>query len=700
MSNNEALIIKFMHSSTPKTTSVPGTKSRAAANNQSQGGIAMPAVSLPNVIQLNPEENKKYKDKWEEGLKQRMTERHPPQTYLQNMLELTKDGEYEEGEKESHIAQAKALYLEALADIREKANEISLDLSISEYIQQIELLEGRFAHWVEVPEQSRQYETIRADGSNMFDNTTSDEGIGWASSVLLEKESKINFFTAGIGEEEQLRRVVVSYYLSGFLETGREIHVRAQIARKKGKGMFDETPVFGDIIIYRSPKGQIDVRVLDSNRTRENSSLPEDEYDQKIAGALQEDLKATYKLKKFEVEGDAIWSVHDLKKLRMALGRLPEADQEAIHGVAFVRVKELSKDDTGRTLGAFKSGVQLRQIRLGDGTFDADAVAFIGSGLRSNPVFLSSQTILHEVGHAVADKKRLDAKDEVVALDARLRGLEEQKRATPRPVIPSDSLFGDKEDVDSDIKELLDSGFTYQLKKMEALRQVLLTASVEADFKAFDDDTKDKIFIDALKEMVTAFNKMLTTGTEEAHKAYREKAKIAKAAGEGLMEEDRFKEVIAAISAYRSGGAIDIIEKVNEKKQKQESEAYKAQLEKQAREEEEYQVKKKNYDRVIRSVESQIVSIEEQLREAKKALEKYSYPQKAGYSSRVKKFVAFVERAHIPPKITDYAGHSWNLDNPEEFFAEAYSIWLNDPVFLQKNYLPIYVWFQEGKYRD
>lgn len=685
-----------MHSSTEKNTSVSGSKSRAAANNQSQGGIAMPAVSFTNVIQLNPEANKKYKEEWTAGL----TQRYPPRTYLENMLRLTEGGAYETEEKETHIEYAKKLYYEALNDIGEEAGKISLDLSISKYKQQIDLLEERFVHWVEVPEQRRQYETIRADGSKTLDHTTSDEGIEMVSSVSLEKEKKMNFFTAGIGEEAQLRRVVFSYYMSGLLEPGKELHVRAQVARKKGKTMFDETAVFGDIIIYQSPTGQIDVRVLNNYRIRENTSLPDDEYDGEKAGILQQELKTTYKLKEFEVEGEAIWSVHDLRKLKMALERLPEEDREAIHGVAFVRVAELSKDDTGRTLGAFRSGFQLRQIRLGDGTFDADTIAFIGSGLRKSAVFLSSQTILHEVGHAVAGKKRLDVRDDVIVLQERLRSLEEQRRAIPRPAIPSGSLFDETEDVESNIRDLLFSGLTYQIEKMGALRMVLSKASGEADLKSFDDDTTDKIFIDALKEMMDAFNEMLTTGTEEAREGYRKKAAIAKKAGEGLMDENRFQEVIAAISAYRTEGATDILEKIYEQKEKLESEAYREQLEKQAREEKEYQVQKAEYDLVIKKMESQIDSIEKELLDAKKALEKYSYPQKEGYSSRVKNFVDFVERTHIPPKITDYAGHSWDLGNPEEFFAEAYSIWLNDPVFLQKNYLPIYVWFEKGKYRD
>ncbi|WP_275902393.1 hypothetical protein [Myxococcus eversor] len=37
----------------------------------------------------------------------------------------------------------------------------------------------------------------------------------------------------------------------------------------------------------------------------------------------------------------------------------------------------------------------------------------------------------------------------------------------------------------------------------------------------------------------------------------------------------------------------------------------------------------------------------------------------------------------------------WRL-NPSRFYAEASSLWLTNPAFLQTNYLPIHDFFQDG----
>jgi hypothetical protein len=68
----------------------------------------------------------------------------------------------------------------------------------------------------------------------------------------------------------------------------------------------------------------------------------------------------------------------------------------------------------------------------------------------------------------------------------------------------------------------------------------------------------------------------------------------------------------------------------------------------------------------------------------------------SGRTLRLQKFVALVTRHNIR-RFTRYSAQHWP-QNPEEFYAEAYSLWLVDPAFLQTNYRVVYEFFQNGDY--
>jgi hypothetical protein len=68
-----------------------------------------------------------------------------------------------------------------------------------------------------------------------------------------------------------------------------------------------------------------------------------------------------------------------------------------------------------------------------------------------------------------------------------------------------------------------------------------------------------------------------------------------------------------------------------------------------------------------------------------------------GRTKRLQGFVDIVNAAGIKP-FTQYARDNWPYE-PEEFYAESYSLWLTDPVFLSTNYKAVYDYFQTGAYR-
>ncbi|MGC4154544.1 MAG: peptidoglycan-binding domain-containing protein [Propionicimonas sp.] len=69
---------------------------------------------------------------------------------------------------------------------------------------------------------------------------------------------------------------------------------------------------------------------------------------------------------------------------------------------------------------------------------------------------------------------------------------------------------------------------------------------------------------------------------------------------------------------------------------------------------------------------------------------------KGDRSNRLAAFVDFVTRNKIPP-LTAYAKQSWP-SGPEEFYAEAFSLWLNDPTYLKDNAPKLKDWFDAGKH--
>ena len=67
-----------------------------------------------------------------------------------------------------------------------------------------------------------------------------------------------------------------------------------------------------------------------------------------------------------------------------------------------------------------------------------------------------------------------------------------------------------------------------------------------------------------------------------------------------------------------------------------------------------------------------------------------------GASKRLERFVAVVKKNKIAP-VTQYAKDNWP-GHPEEFFAEAYSLWLTNPGYLGDNAPALKAWFDAGEH--
>ena len=68
----------------------------------------------------------------------------------------------------------------------------------------------------------------------------------------------------------------------------------------------------------------------------------------------------------------------------------------------------------------------------------------------------------------------------------------------------------------------------------------------------------------------------------------------------------------------------------------------------------------------------------------------------SGHTKRLQKFIDLINANNIR-RFTKYSADNWP-GNPDEFYAEAYSLWLADPTFLRTNYPVVHNFFSSGDY--
>jgi hypothetical protein len=78
------------------------------------------------------------------------------------------------------------------------------------------------------------------------------------------------------------------------------------------------------------------------------------------------------------------------------------------------------------------------------------------------------------------------------------------------------------------------------------------------------------------------------------------------------------------------------------------------------------------------------------------AAERAATGSKKGMSKRLQNFVTVVNKHKIPP-LTEYAKRNWP-GQPQEFYAEAFALWKNDPAYLELNAKALKDWFDAGEH--
>nr|WP_305794706.1 DUF4157 domain-containing protein [Myxococcus sp. CA051A] len=381
-------------------------------------------------------------------------------------------------------------------------------------------------------------------------------------------------------------------------------------------------------------------------------------------------LTTTFGLK--VVNGDSTWTAAHLSDVAAALALLPATDVAALKDVDLVRMQALPN---GRA-GEFSRGGAVPQgstappsratLKLADGAFAANT-RFLGEAATPRPA--SYGTILHEVGHAVEVQVArplharhaeavVDQNKAVAALNptveryerARVAGRQSETQSL-RPTVVAQRATYDRALRTVRTRQTALDAVQVPAATIALLKTALSTQRTQAQAELTTATTAAAAFAPADQTESAAFRSAITA-TVAALDAY-----VAQApASSDLDALD--KTLLAAFSARTA--ARDALRTANA--------ANPALV---------------TYASVLTSQDA--------WREAAREL-----AHTRGRSLRLQRFVDVVKAHNIVP-FTKYARDNWP-HSPEEFYAEAYSLWLTNPAFLQTNYLPIHDFFQNGDY--
>lgn len=429
-------------------------------------------------------------------------------------------------------------------------------------------------------------------------------------------------------------------------------------------------------------------------------------------------LLNTYKLAKVK-DGSAKWKKRELRLVAQGFELLPKRDRRLLAGVLLERVSSLG-NKAGRFVHSYSknkkgSAVLIKAVlQISDLAFPAKQTRFVGGSRRAlHPAVMY---IIHEVGHIVASRKyrktgiaAMKKKIKVNIISKLAKKAHKPYKAAAEKFTTAVNDYNAAKDVYNKARHGRDKSKIRILKKRAlALRKAALALG--------------KI----LKPLESKYKK-LKKKLEKAKKVAREKEKEAR----GTSISAKSLAALRKKSAKNKAALKSVLIRVRGQvaaftsTQKTTSAAYRTAINNVTKAINEFARKSTGkkldvikLDRMIEAVRKKITArdkAEQQLRRIAKnnpSLKTFlpvktlqdAWFKAAGVAAYaperpmiVQKFINFVTRYKIPP-LTTYAKKNWP-HNPEEFYAEAYSLWRTDPKFLKDNARKLYNWFNRGHYR-
>ncbi len=453
------------------------------------------------------------------------------------------------------------------------------------------------------------------------------------------------------------------------------------------------------------PQGYVTVRI--DNQGVASAELvaagPVPKPPQTTVAAGSTRLKTDYKLASVRDDGSAKWADAEISDVVAALAILPAADKVALQGVELIRVHTLPDGASG----SFSAGggvakgattvTELPSLKFSDRAFPATALRFVGG--KGNTLPATFHTILHEVGHAVEKavfRPANEAYDQAI-IESNKRGISLNESAAAYTKAADDyaALYKQYEAAKKAGDAKLENSLSAQLlalnktmdtllktnrarseenKKAEATQKSKEAAvaktrvppAVVAPFKA--DAAKEKSAADAALNAARATLKTMSAPDVPSSAAYVKSV------------EDTATAIatFATSAAVTAGGttALETTVLAQTAARKSARDALSA----------------ASPSHGALTTLAPVETAQDVWLEAERAL---AGAQRR--SLRLQKFIDLVTKNKID-RFTEYAEENWRL-NPEEFYAEAYGLWLTDPEYLVTNYKVVYDFFKSGDYR-
>lgn len=409
-------------------------------------------------------------------------------------------------------------------------------------------------------------------------------------------------------------------------------------------GEIDVVTEIGPAKDGKTPQGQVSVKIDGSGNAtaillnRGPVAVPNSFADEAAAIAA---LKA---LGFSAVEnGTATWSLPELNKVHAAISRLSPAERGALSGVKLVRERTITSPDGDSLDGQFRHEISV--------TPGSDTTASVAS--RSESLHLADAAFANDAIGFIGD-----ASDAAVASFGTIvheagHAVEGKNRR--------DAQFASAKaqaEVNNDTFAL-NSRQTAVNTATTGLSTALNTANPKIAKYPKKDQDSARAYVGAVQRATTtidAYSKgskvdQFTKQKEAAEKAIAARDKEAAALPAGHAASADLADVVTAQDTLQSA----------------------------------------SQDRA--TAFTKLEAAKAALAERKKDEAKVTKDEK---SSRLAAFVDFVTKNKIPP-LTSYAKQNWP-GKPEEFYAEAFSLWHNDPTYLKDNAPKLKDWFDAGSH--
>ena len=454
-----------------------------------------------------------------------------------------------------------------------------------------------------------------------------------------------------------------------------------------------------------APLGRITVRIDDQGAASVElvASGPVPTPTQTTVAAASPKLIADYKLLSVRDDGTAKWTDTEISDVAAALALVPKADKLVLEGAELIRVQSLpdnaiaSFEVGGGVASNATSVTQLPSLKVSDRAFPATQSRFLGGKPTTVPSTFHS--ILHEVGHAAAKAvfRPADAAYDQAIIESNKKGTALNQSAAEYTKAATDyaALYQQYQAAKTAGDKTQENALADQLRALKKTVDTLLATNRTqgaANRKAVAAVTAKKAAVAKTRvgaAVVAPFKTAAAAKKAAADAALRAaRLTLQTMSGPEVTSSAAYVKAVEDTSAAIDTFAADAGAMTGGTAKLEATVLAQTAARTSARD----ALTTASPGHPALTTLAPVETAQDVWLETERAL---AGAQRR--TRRVQKFIDLVTTNNID-RFTDYSAANWRLI-PEEFYAEAYGLWLTDPEFLKNNYKVVFNFFQSGDYR-